>query len=144
MGFIVKEVRMQTEVSTLNSGQGQGETQLAAIRELMLAAAIRGEWLTLSEIAGLTEFAEASICAQLRHLRKSRHGRYRVEKRLRRQPSADAEGRGKSCQGAVWEYCVSVPEQQEALRRGCESCDCMARGDGMAPSEGGMDAETCN
>ena len=57
------------------AGNKEGnETQLAAIRELMLAAGRRGEWLTLAEIADPTEFGEASISAQLRHLRKPCHG----------------------------------------------------------------------
>ena len=91
------------------------ETQLVAIRELMLAAATRGEWLTLAEIANPTEFGEASISAQLRHLRKPCHGRYRVEKRRRRSilesqrvgaGSQDAELYGV----ALWEYQVLAPE----------------------------------
>ena len=59
------------------------ETQLRAIRELMLAAARRGSWLTLREISGLTEIGEASVSAQLRHLRKGPHGQHVVEKRRR-------------------------------------------------------------
>jgi hypothetical protein len=91
------------------------ETQLAAIRELMLAAATRGEWLTLAEIANPTEFGEASISAQLRHLRKSCHGRYRVEKRRRRSRlesrRAGAGDHGGELYGvALWEYQVRTPE----------------------------------
>lgn len=66
------------------SSAEEDETQLAAIRELMQRSFARGIWLTLGEIAELTEFAEASISAQLRHLRKPRHGGHRVEKRRRR------------------------------------------------------------
>ncbi len=58
-------------------------TQFGAIRDLMLEASTRGDWLTLAEIAASTEFGEASISAQLRHLRKPRFGHYRVEKRRR-------------------------------------------------------------
>src|SRR2546430_10562575 len=64
----------------VSSGE-EDETQLAAIRELMQRAFARGVWLTLCEIAEATEFAEASISAQLRHLRKPHHGGHRVEKR---------------------------------------------------------------
>jgi hypothetical protein len=39
----------------------EDETQLAAIRELMMRAFDRGAWLTLGEIAEATEFGEASI-----------------------------------------------------------------------------------
>ena len=59
------------------------ETQLRAIRELMMAAARRGSWLTLREISGLTEIGEASVSAQLRHLRKGAYGKHIVEKRRR-------------------------------------------------------------
>lgn len=80
-------------------------TQLTTIRTLMLAAAARGAWLTLGEIAYITEFGEASISAQLRHLRKARHGRYSVEKRVRR-PDQAASGRT----DGVWEYRVMAPK----------------------------------
>ena len=62
----------------------QYESQLAAIRKLMRRALVRGAWFTLSEIAKATEFGEASISAQLRHLRKREYGGYRVQKRRRR------------------------------------------------------------
>lgn len=90
----------------------EGETQLAAIRELMLRALGRGAWLTLGEIAEATEFGEASISAQLRHLRKTHHGGHRVEKRRRRLPRAAAAMR-KIRDGrrgpVVWEYRVLPP-----------------------------------
>lgn len=40
-----------------------------------------GEWRTLSEIAQETGDPEASMSAQLRHLRKDRFGRHQVERR---------------------------------------------------------------
>jgi hypothetical protein len=101
---------MQTEMASRNIECN--DTQLAAIRELMLAASTRGEWLTLAEIAEPTEFGEASISAQLRHLRKPRHGRYCVEKRRRRSHAEQAAlanpSAGRSCAGtgALWEYRV--------------------------------------
>ena len=79
-------------------------TQLVAIRDLMLEVADRGKWLTLDEIAGITEFGEASVSAQLRHLRKPRHGRYRVEKR-RRLSGETESGRDTG----LWEYLVLRP-----------------------------------
>ena len=86
----------------------EDETQLAAIRELMTRAGARGIWLTLGEIAEATQFAEASISAQLRHLRKLHHGGHRVEKR-RRGRSRTAAAR-KICDGrrgpVIWEYRV--------------------------------------
>ncbi len=52
-------------------------TQLDKIHALMLD----GRWRTLATIAGITREPEASVSAQLRHLRKARFGRYLVERR---------------------------------------------------------------
>jgi hypothetical protein len=86
----------------------EDETQLAAIRELTTRAGAHGLWLTLGEIAEATQFAEASISAQLRHLRKPRHGGHRVEKR-RRGRARKAAAR-KICDRrrgpVIWEYRV--------------------------------------
>jgi hypothetical protein len=68
------------------------ETQFSAIRDLMLEASRRGAWLTLAEIAESTEFGEASISAQLRHMRKRRFGNYRVDNRRREAPGAEPSG----------------------------------------------------
>jgi hypothetical protein len=94
------------------------ETQLEAIRALMLAASMRGQWLTLAEIAESTEFGEASISAQLRHLRKPQHGRYCVEKRRRRSPigrleiHARANASATCADGiALWEYRIFARNQ---------------------------------
>jgi hypothetical protein len=92
----------------------QYESQLAAIRKLMRRAVVRGAWLTLSEIAKATEFGEASISAQLRHLRKKEHGGYRVQKRRRRQlclRDATVRRRKRDEERApiVWEYRVLRP-----------------------------------
>jgi hypothetical protein len=53
--------------------------QIARIRDLMLD----GRWRTLREIARATRDPEASVSAQLRHLRKERFGSYLVERRAR-------------------------------------------------------------
>jgi hypothetical protein len=80
--FAMKEsVQMQIDASRSNAEHDA--TQFGAIRDLMLEASTRGDWLTLAEIAASTEFGEASISAQLQHLRKPRFGHYRVEKRRR-------------------------------------------------------------
>ncbi len=71
--------------------------QHARIRGYMLTVTRRGGWQTLAEIRAALGYPEASISAQLRHLRKSRFGAYRVEKR-RRQPD-----------GGTWEYQVRQP-----------------------------------
>jgi cell division septation protein DedD len=90
----------------------EDETQLAAIRELMVRACARGIWLTLAEIAEATEFAEASISAQLRHLRKAHHGGYHVEKR--RKQSGHGAVTVRKIRDArrgpvIWEYRVLPP-----------------------------------
>ena len=90
----------------------EDETQLAAIRELMTRARARGSWLTLAEIAEATEFAEASISAQLRHLRKAHHGGYHVEKRRRQSVRGAATMRKirDTRRGPmIWEYRVLPP-----------------------------------
>jgi len=93
------------------------ETQFTAIRELMLGSSARGEWLTLAEIAALTEYGEASISAQLRHLRKPQFGGYRVEKR-RRQSLLDRAVHARGARDAApWEYSVHAP--QRALEQDC-------------------------
>jgi hypothetical protein len=46
-----------------------------------------GEWRTLREVADITAWPEASISAQLRHLRKPKFGSHKVEKRRRGDPS---------------------------------------------------------
>lgn len=50
--------------------------QHTRIRDLMLD----GAWRTIREIAAITGDPEASVSAQLRHLRKARFGSYTVER----------------------------------------------------------------
>ena len=54
-------------------------SQLERIRELMLDH----RWRTLMEIRLSTGDPEASISAQLRHLRKTRFGGYKISRRMR-------------------------------------------------------------
>lgn len=61
-----------------------------------------GRWRTLAEISEQTGFPEASISAQLRHLRKPQFGAYQVEKRRR-------DGAG------LWEYRVLPPRPKPAI-----------------------------
>lgn len=70
------------------------ECQMDRIRFVMLD----GRWRTLLEIQGETGDPEASVSAQLRHLRKPQFGAYVVEKR-RRIPKC-----------GLWEYKVSLGE----------------------------------
>ncbi len=78
-------------------------SQMEVIRDVMRSAADCDTWLTLGELRGLTRFGEASISAQLRHLRKSENGGYELVKRHREgalPERAGADGRGE----CVWEY----------------------------------------
>jgi hypothetical protein len=74
-------------------------SQREVLRDVLLSATECGSWLTLRELSQLTQYGEASISAQLRHLRKAKYGSYVVEKRVRRDLVVrDAE------HGAIWEY----------------------------------------
>ena len=96
------------ESATTRSGEYDARrlrSQREVIRDVMLAAADCDTWLTLSELRALTRYGEASISAQLRHLRKLENGGYEVVKRHREgatQLRAAADGRGE----CVWEYCI--------------------------------------
>lgn len=67
---------------------------------------IDGKWRTLSEIKTETGDPEASVSAQLRHLRKARLGHHMIEKRRR----------GKETAG-YWEYKLipNMPGRQQKL-----------------------------
>ena len=77
-------------------------TQREVIRDAMLVAAESESWLTLSELARLTGYGEASISAQLRHLRKSQYGGYLLAKRCRAEVRVEGAVRG-----PLWEYKLS-------------------------------------
>lgn len=55
--------------------------QREVLRDVMLSAGECATWLTLDELAHITRYPPAGISAQLRHLRKPRHGGFRLEKR---------------------------------------------------------------
>jgi len=76
--------------------------QREVLRDVMLSAGQCETWLTLRELALLTSYGEASISAQLRHLRKAAFGGFVVEKR--RRESAEVARR---FAGPVWEYRMS-------------------------------------
>jgi len=81
-------------------------SQRDVIRDVMLAAADCHTWLTLAELRALTRFGEASISAQLRHLRKPEHGGYEVVKQHRDEglPEHPALDRRGEC---LWEYQIA-------------------------------------
>jgi hypothetical protein len=81
-------------------------SQREIIRDVMLSAAECDTWLTLGELRALTRYGEASISAQLRHLRKAENGGFEVGKRHREDadPSrSGVDGRGE----CVWEYRIA-------------------------------------
>lgn len=95
--------------ATAAPGRGECDARLRSqrdiIRDVMLAAADCATWLTLGELRALTHYGEASISAQLRHLRKSENGGYDVVKRHREGVTPErpgTDGRGE----CVWEYCI--------------------------------------
>ena len=114
------------------------ETQLAIIREAMIAAARRSAWLTLGEIRAKTNFGEASISAQLRHLRERHNGGYSVEKRVRQSRQGRAKARveaeaGRSASAYLWEYRVS-PRSHARMRERKASRGHRRRRSGSCPS----------
>jgi hypothetical protein len=78
-------------------------SQREVIRDAMLAAAECDTWLTLGELRALTRYGEASISAQLRHLRKLENGGYEVAKR-RREDAVPARGGAEWRGECLWEY----------------------------------------
>jgi len=78
--------------------------QRDVVCDVMLAAGQCETWLTLHELARLTGYGEASVSAQLRHLRKPEYGGFVVDKQRR---AVDEVARGEVMRGElgpVWEY----------------------------------------
>lgn len=86
-------------------------TQMLRICAFMLQSSACNHWLTLAEIRSALEsrwiakFPEASVSAQLRHLRKIAFGSYRLEKRRRGGASA-----------GIYEYRLSEPEYRKPVQ----------------------------
>jgi hypothetical protein len=80
--------------------------------DVMLCAAECEAWLTLRELSRLTRYGEASISAQLRHLRKPQYGAFVVEKQRRKEEEV---GRLEQ-QGPVWEYRLRRRRRRGAKR----------------------------
>jgi len=83
--------------------------QLDVVREFMLEMSQNPSqnpreevWLTLQAIANVTGFPQASVSADLRHLRKAVNGGYKVEKRRR------------GDRGGLWEYRVTRRQERAA------------------------------
>lgn len=79
--------------------------QRDVLRDVMLSAGECDTWLTLEELARITRYPAASISAQLRHLRKPRHGGFLLRKRCRvvtKTPLSRVEM--EFAHGPLWEY----------------------------------------
>ena len=111
--MVLRDMRTRRTERKRSRGRGPGQrTALRTQREILCDVLLSaGEcarhsgnsgqaWLTLKELARLTKFGEASISAQLRHLRKPWNGGYVVEKRRRE----DVSGVRPEQAGALWEY----------------------------------------
>jgi hypothetical protein len=86
-----------------NEKRKPARSQRETVRDALLGAAQCDHWLTLRELSALTRYGEASISAQLRHLRKPRYGAFVVEKQVRKDADALLSSRV-AAHGAVWEY----------------------------------------
>ncbi len=75
-------------------------SQREVLRDVMMSAAECGTWLTLRELARMTNYGETSISAQLRHLRKERYGAFLIDKQVRK----GGDGNSIGGHGAIWEY----------------------------------------
>jgi hypothetical protein len=75
-------------------------TQRERLRDVLLCAARLEQWMTLGELARKTHYAESSISAQMRHLRKKEFGGFTVSKRKREVEEAQRE----SSRERVYEY----------------------------------------
>ena len=72
--------------------------------DVMLAAGQCETWLTLHELARLTGYGEASVSAQLRHLRKPEYGGFVVDKQRRAVDEITRRDIFSGERGPVWEY----------------------------------------
>lgn len=89
-------------------------TQREAILQYVRAMTCSGAWLTLREISEDTGYPEASVSAQLRHLRKPQFGGWRVEKRrrVRYEVTGCEDGGitvGENKAAGTWEYRILLP-----------------------------------
>lgn len=84
---------------------GRDDPRLRAQVFRIFVAMIGGDWRTLREIAQITGDPEASISAQLRHLRKPRFGRYVLTKRHRGDPAA-----------GLYEYRLEFPKAEDPVQ----------------------------
>jgi hypothetical protein len=96
----------------------------------MLAAGTCETWLTLSELSRLTGYGEASVSAQLRHLRKPQYGSFVVVKRLRAAAALVCNVE----LGPIWEYRLSRSVRAVRVSSGV-AAGLVPPGDGQPASE---------
>jgi len=87
-------------------------SQRDIIRDVMVSASDCETWLTLGELRAITRYGEASISAQLRHLRRTENGGYEIVKRHREGVSPLRPGSGGRGE-CVWEYRIERRMQAE-------------------------------
>jgi hypothetical protein len=97
--------------------------QRDVLRAVMLCGPQHGSWMTLRELSRVTNYAEASISAQLRHLREPEYGGFVVEKRCRDRRAGRVYG-----ERAMWEYRVSRGRRQWKGKSGGSLTAMMLRG----------------
>ena len=103
---------MRRTRSGKRTGRKPVRTQREVLCDVMLSAAQCETWLTLQELSLLTHYGEASISAQLRHLRKPQYGAFVVEKRQR-----DVDAVVRKEVGVVWEYKLRRGVRRKFMRR---------------------------
>lgn len=109
------------------------KTQLGRIHLVMSD----GVWRTIDEIHAITSDPQASILAQLGHLRKERFGAYEVEKRQRGETRGLYEYRvGEKGAGVPQVRQAVTAEQEKALRAADELVTYMQHKDGCSAPRG--------
>lgn len=95
------------------------QSQIEALRDLLVEDAKRDTWRSLAELSVILtnrlkrKVPEASISAQLRHLRKPEHGRWTIAKRRRGRDLRIKFGyRYRVIPGtdSTWEYALILPD----------------------------------
>src|SRR5437868_14267751 len=97
-------VRVESATNERTVTEQRAPLQRDVLRDVMLSASECDTWLTLDELARMTSYPPASISAQLRHLRKTRHGGHRLDKRCRARARNLAGVDDRGANGPVWEY----------------------------------------
>ncbi len=81
--FVERIIENRPEFNGAEYDAGKDKRRLTGQILRVFMAMSDGCWRTLGEIAQITGDPEASVSAQLRHLRKKRFGEYVVERRAR-------------------------------------------------------------